>query len=352
MRKNRMLVRTTVALAAVAALAAIGVGAASARQANVTVTGAGSTFVAPLVQAWVSPVASQLHLTLNYSAVGSGAGIAAIENRTVDFGASDAPLQSSDFAACHGCLQIPWALAGTAVDYRLDGVSKILKLNGPVLANIYLGKVKFWNDKTIKALNKGVSIPHTAISVFHRSDGSGTTYNFTDYLSHVSNTWKSQVGIGTAVAWPAGTGESHSSGVVAAVKATNGGIGYTDVQYAIQNHVKFAFMQNKYGKFVQPTLLSIAAASKLDQTPKKDGSLSIVNPPASGTYKNAYPICTYTYVDVAIKSSNAVALKKLIGWAILDTGHKGQTYGPALLYVPIPKGVVTFDTKQIAKIHT
>jgi phosphate transport system substrate-binding protein len=352
MRKNRMLVRTTLALAAVAAVAAVGVGAASARQANVTVNGAGSTFVAPLVQKWVSPVASQLHLTLNYSAVGSGAGIAAIENRTVDFGASDAPLQPADFTACKGCLQIPWALAGTAVDYRVDNVSATLKLTGAVLANIYLGKVKYWDDKTIKALNKGVHIPHTAISVFHRSDGSGTTYNFTDYLSHVSSTWKHQVGTGTAVNWPTGTGESHSSGVVAAVKATNGGIGYTDVEYAIQNKVKYAFIQNKSGSYTQPTLGSIKAASLLDTTPKADGSLSIVNPPASAKYKHAYPICTYTYADVAIKSPNAAALKKLIGWAILDTAGKGQTYGPKILFVPIPKGVVTFDAKQSAKIHT
>ena len=169
MRKHRTFVRSTLALAATAAVVVVAltaVGAASARQADVTVTGAGSTFVAPLVQAWVSPVSSQLNLNLSYTANGSGAGVAAITNRTVDFGASDFPLSADQFTACNSCLQIPWALAGTSIDYRLDGVSATLKLSGPVLANIYLGKVTYWDDKSIKALNKGVSLPHTAISVF------------------------------------------------------------------------------------------------------------------------------------------------------------------------------------------
>ena len=352
MRKHRTLVRTTLALAAVAAVATVGAGVASARQANVTVTGAGSTFVAPLVQAWVNPVSSHLHLTLNYSAVGSGAGISAITNRTVDFGASDAPLTVAQFKACNHCLQIPWALAGTSVDYRLDHVSATLNLTGAVLAKIYLGKITFWNDAAIKALNKGVSIPHTAISVFHRSDGSGTTYNFTDYLSSVSQTWNSKYGKGTSVNWPVGTGESHSSGVAGAVAATNGGIGYTDVEYAVENHLKYAKMQNRNGKFVSPTLVSIKAASNVQPTPHADGSLSIVNPPATAKYLKAYPICTYSYVDVAITSKNAKALQKLMNWAILDTSGKGQTYGPKILFVPIPSGVVSFDQKQIAKIHS
>ncbi len=356
MPKNGMLIRSTLVLAAMAAVAVAALtaaGAASARQtSNVTVNGAGSTFVAPLVAKWVAPVSSQLHITLNYSAVGSGAGILAITNRTADFGASDAPLSPDQFTACKGCVQIPWALAGTAVDYRVDGASKTLRLTGSVLAKIYLGQITYWNDKAIKAVNSGVTIPHTKIAVFYRSDGSGTTYNFTDYLSAVSTQWKTNIGKGTAVNWPTGTGEAHSSGVIAAVKATNGGIGYTDVEYAIANHVSYAFLQNRAGRFVQPSRVSILAASKLDTTPNKSGALSIVDPPAKGTFSGAYPICTYTYVDVAIKSKNAVALKKLINWAILDTANKGQTYGPPILFVPIPSGVVSFDQQQIAKIHT
>ena len=326
MRKNRMLVRTTLALAAAALVAAVGVrGRRGVGKANGTVNGAGSTFVAPLVQKWVGPVESQLHITLNYSAVGSGAGIAADNRPTVDFGASDAPLQPAEFTACKGCLQIPWALAGTAVDYRLDHVSTTLKLTGAVLANIYLGKMKYWDDKTIKAINKGVKIPHTAISVFHRSDGSGTTYNFTDYLSHVSSTWKSHVGTGTAVAWPTGTGESHSSGVVAAVKATNGGIGYTDVEYAIQNKVKYAFMQNRVGNFAQPTLAVHQGRVPVGHE-AEGGRLPLDREPAGQREVQARVPDLHVHVcGRCDQESNAAALKKLIGWAILTRARARAT---------------------------
>lgn len=360
MPKNGMLIRISLAVAAAAALATIAVsaaGATSARQAGTTLNGAGSTFVGPLVQKWATVVPGKLGITLNYSLVGSGAGIAAITNRSVDFGASDAPLSSSQFSACASggstCLQIPWALAGTAVVYKLNGVAKTVKLSGAVLAKIYLGQIKFWNDTAIKNLNAGVALPHLAISVVHRSDGSGTTFNFTDFLSSVSTYWKAHVGKGTAVNWPTGTGAAKSSGVAAAVAATNGAIGYVDVEYAIQNHLKYAAMQNKAGKFVLPTLTSIKIASKIQPKPHADGSLSIVNPPnLGGNYVGAYPICTYTYALVARKTSKAVALKKLLSWAIQSASGKGQSYGPPLLFVAIPSGVVNFDTQQIAKIHT
>jgi len=362
MPKNGMLTRISLAVAAAAALAIVAVsaaGAASARQSGTTLSGAGSTFIGPLVQKWQTLTPSKLGITLNYSLVGSGGGIAAITNRTVDFGASDAPLSTSQFAACksggggNACLQIPWILAGTAVAYHLNGVAKPLKLSGPVLAKIYLGQIKKWNDSAIKSVNAGVALPNLAISVIHRSDGSGTTYNFTDYLSSVSSYWKLHVGKGTAVAWPAGTGAAKSAGVAAAVGATNGAIGYMDVEYAIQSHLKYAAMQNKAGKFVLPTLTSIKIASKIQPKPHADGSLSIVNPPnLGGNYVGAYPISTYSYVLVSIKSAKAAALKKLLTWAISSASGKGQSYGPPLLFVPIPAGVVNFDTQQIAKIHS
>jgi phosphate transport system substrate-binding protein len=336
------------AAAAVAVVAVITAGTASARSTSGTVKGAGSSFVAPLVAKWVTPVQQQLGLTLNYNAVGSGGGVSAITNKQVDFGASDAPLSQFN-PTCTICVQIPWALAATAVIYNLGGDLLHLKMTGPVLAKIYTGKITKWDDPAIKKLNSAANLPSKQITVVHRSDSSGTTFNFTDYLSHVSPTWKSQVGIGTSVNWPTGEGGNHSSGVAAAVRSTPGAIGYTDVDYALVNHLGFMRMKNRSGNFVLPRAKGIIAAAALDTSPAKDGSLSIVNPPKSKKYRNAYPISTYTYVDVQKSSgANAANLKKLIGWAIT----KGQTYGPPIVFEPIPKPVVTFDKNQIKKIHS
>ena len=190
-------------LAALAAIAISSVaGTAQARPKASELTGAGSTFVSKLVQTWTPPVESQLGIKVTYGPIGSGGGITQITNRTVDFGASDAPLTPDQTTACKGCVQIPWALSATSIPYRLDNGPNRIRLSGPVLANIFLGKIKTWDAPAIKALNKGKSIPNTQITVIHRSDGSGTTYNITDYLSRVSGEWKSSVGRGTAVNWP------------------------------------------------------------------------------------------------------------------------------------------------------
>jgi phosphate transport system substrate-binding protein len=350
MPRNGKLVRIAPALAAaglVAVLTAVVVGTASAKTASGTVSGAGSTFVAPLVTKWMAPVQSQLGITLNYNAVGSGGGVSAITNKQVDFGASDAPLSQFN-PTCTTCVQIPWALAGTAAIYHLTG-NQHLKMTGPVLAQIYLGKITQWNAPAIKKLNKGVNLPSTSITVVHRSDSSGTSFNFTDYLSHVSHAWKSGPGTGTAVNWPAGEGEKGSSGVAAAVRSTEGAIGYADVDYAIVNHLGIMKVKNRSGNFVLPRAGGIRAAAALDIHPAKDGSLSIVNPPKSKKYRNAYPISTYTYVDVQ-KSSGASAgdIKKLLDWAVT----KGQSYGASIVFEPLPKPVVKFDQKQIKKIHS
>jgi phosphate transport system substrate-binding protein len=351
MPRNGKLIRITLALAAaslVAALAVITAGAASAKSSSATISGAGSTFVAPLVTKWMGPVQSQLGLTLNYNAVGSGGGVSAITNKQVDFGASDAPLSQFN-PTCTSCVQIPWALAGTAVIYNLGSSLQHLNLTGSVLAQIYLGKITKWNAKAIAKLNKGKSLPSTPITVVHRSDSSGTSYNFTDYLSHVSHTWKSQVGTGTAVNWPTGEGEKGSSGVAGAIRSTHGAIGYADVDYAVVNHLQLFKVENRAGKFVLPRAQGIKAAAALDVHPEKDGSLSIVNPPKSKKYRNAYPICTYTYVDVQKSAgANAGNIKKFLGWAVT----KGQSYGPPIIFEPLPKPVVTFDKKQIKKIHS
>ena len=350
MPRNGKLVRISLVLSAVGALTALAVvtaGAASAKSTANDVNGAGSTFVQPLVTKWQGPVQQQLGINLNYNGVGSTGGVAAITNKQVDFGASDAPLSQFN-PTCSSCVQIPWALAATGVVYNLPSFAN-LKMSGSVLAQIYMGKITKWNAKAIKKLNKGKNLPDKSITVVHRSDGSGTTFNFTDYLSSVSHSWKSQVGTGTSVAWPAGEGEPKSAGVAGAVRSTPGAIGYVDVYYAVHNHLGMFKMKNRSGRFVRPLAKGIIAASQLDTHPAKDGSLSIVNPPKSRKYWNAYPICTYTYVDVQ-KSSGAKAgdLKKLISWAIT----KGQKFGPALIFEPIPKPVVTFDKKQIKKIHS
>jgi phosphate transport system substrate-binding protein len=345
MPRNGRLVRITLALAIVAVASAVAAGTGSAaRTSGGTVNGAGSTFVAPLVSAWVNPVKSALGITLNYNPVGSGGGVSAITQKQVDFGASDAPL--SQFSpTCTTCVQIPWALAGTAVIYNLPNLPR-LRLTGLVLAKIYMGKVTKWNAKAIKKLNPGRNLPSMNITVVHRSDSSGTTFNFTDYLSHVSHAWKTAVGTGTSVNWPTGVGEAKSSGVAGEVKSTQGAIGYTDVDYAVVNHLRYMVMKNESGHFVLPTVKAILNAAQLDTHPAKDGSLSIVDPPKSKKYANSYPICTYTYVDVQKHTSNAAAIKKVIGWAIT----KGQKYGPKLIFAPLPSAVVKFDKKQLAKI--
>src|SRR6478736_5128801 len=292
MPKTGMLVRISLALGAAAVLATVAVAAAGAARQTTTLKGAGSTFVQPLVNAWTqlpspssSPFTSQKHINVTYAGGGSGAGVADIIAKTVDFGASDAPL-SSFATTCTTCVQTPWALSGTAMIYHITGVTKTLNMSGPVLAKIYLGQIKYWDDKAIKTINKGVSIPHTAITTVHRDSSSGTTYNFTDYLSHVSTYWRAHYGATTLVGtWPGTNVQAHgSSGVAAAVAGTNGAIGYVDLWYGITAHLKYMSIQNQHGSFIQPTLNSIGQASKLDTTPKANGELSIVNPPNKTKY--------------------------------------------------------------------
>jgi phosphate transport system substrate-binding protein len=331
--------------ALVTAIAASTAGAAAAKKSATAITGAGSTFVAPLVGQWIAPVGSAYGYELQYSAIGSGGGISAITARTVDFGASDAPLSADQFAACKGCAQIPWALSATSVFYNAPSVKNLLHMDGPTLAKIFMGQITTWNDPAIKKLNAGVSLPGDKIAIVHRSDNSGTTYNFTEYLSAVSPAWKSQIGKGVAVDWPTGTGARGSSGVAAAVTQTAGAIGYADVAYAKANHLKFFAMKNASGKFTTPGLRGIIAAASSDQKPDANNELSIVNPPKK--YPLAYPISTYTYVIVPTSSSKAPELKKFLFWAVT----KGQSYGPKLLFQPIPKNVLVVAEKTIAKIH-
>jgi phosphate transport system substrate-binding protein len=343
-------IRIASAVAAAAALAVVVAGTANARAARqaTTISGAGSTFVAPLVAQWVSPIGSAYGIELQYSPIGSGGGVAAITARTVDFGASDAPLTTDQFTACNGCEQIPWALGGTAIMYNLPGVKNLLHMDGPTLAKIFMGQITKWNDPAIAKLNKGVSLPSTAITIAHRSDNSGTTFNLTDYLSSVSKPWATQLGKGVAVNWPVGVGGKGSSGVAGVVSSTPGAIGYADVAYALQSHLKYFAVENRSGKFTTPGSRGILAAATSDQKPAADNSLSIVNPPKK--YDNAYPISTFTYVIVPLQSAKATDLKHFLFWAVT----KGQTgpYTAKLRFVPLPKSVLVVAEKAIAKIHS
>jgi phosphate transport system substrate-binding protein len=350
MPKSGTRTRIFAAALAAAALSAVAAGSAAAspaKHSGTTLVGAGSSFVAPLVSQWIPAVGSAFGYELQYSPIGSGGGISAITARTVDFGASDAPLSPDQFTACKDCVQIPWALSATSVIYNLDGVKNNLKMDGPTLANIFMGNIKTWNDPAIAKQNPGVSLPSTAIATVHRSDNSGTTYNFSDYLSTVSPAWKSGLGVGVAVNWPSGTGARGSAGVAAAVGQTPGGIGYVDIAYAKANHLKFASVKNRSGKYTLPGLRGILAAATSDQKPDPTtNQLSIVNPPKK--YDLAYPISTYTYVIVPVQSSKAADMKKFLFWAVT----KGQTFGPKLLFQPIPKSVLVVAEKTIAKIHS
>ena len=307
--------------------------------------GAGSTFVAPLVSQWEADyVNSPAAVTITYGAIGSGGGIDQITARTVDFGASDAPLSSDQAAACKGCIQIPWSLGAVAITYNVKGVPNKLHLTGPVLADIFMGKISSWNDPAIAKLNPGVSLPDTHITPVYRSDGSGTSFAFTDWLSKVSPDWSNNVGTSTQPPVPTGTGAEHSSGVVAAVQATDGALTYVDLAYVQANGLNYALLQNAAGNYPEPGTKSVLAASTVGTT-NPDGSISLVNPPASAP--DAYPDATFTYVIVPQSSPKASTLKAFLQYA---TGAKGQAFGPPLGYPKLPASIVATDQKLIAKI--
>jgi phosphate transport system substrate-binding protein len=258
-----------------------------------TISGAGSTFAAPVYQQWGSGVSG---LTVNYQSVGSGAGITALEGKTVDFGASDPPLKPADITTLEKVgpvQQIPMFLGAITVSYNLPGVQSGLKLDGKTIADIYTGKVKTWNAAEIKALNPGVSLPSTSITVIHRSDSSGTTAGFTGFLAAVDPEWKSKVGEGKDVQWPTGTGAKGNAGVAGAVQQTTGAVGYVEQAYALQHKFTTASVKNKAGKYVEPTLASTSAAAEGVEVPANLG-FKIKNPSSPA----AYPITSQTFVVV------------------------------------------------------
>jgi phosphate transport system substrate-binding protein len=349
-KRGRTLAAAAGLLVAISAVGAVTVSSAQARSGRSTsgeISGAGATFPAPLIAVWQQRYQAAKDVKVNYNAIGSGGGISAITNKTVDFGASDAPLTPDQFDACNGCVQLPWVLSATSVMYNMP-LKNNLRMTGPILADIYLGKIKNWNDSRIKRINPGVSIPDKNITVVYRSDGSGTTYNFASYLNTVSREWKSKVGKGTTVNWPTGVGARGSSGVSGVISRTEGAIGYADIAYALKNHLKFFSMQNRAGRFTRPGLVGIKAASLADRQFSPTNELSIVNPPPGKRFLKAYPICTYSYVLLRIKSEKAALLKPFVTWALTS----GQAYGPPLVFQPVPAYVVARGKATLKKVHS
>jgi phosphate transport system substrate-binding protein len=295
---------------------------------------------------WQSKYNEEKGVTVTYGAIGSGGGIEQITARTVDFGASDAPFTSSQAAACKGCVQIPWSLAAVAVAYNVKGVPNGLHLTGPVISDMYLGKIKTWNAPQIAKLNPGVKLPSTKITPVYRTDGSGDTYAFTDYLSKISPQWKSQVGSATQVHFPTGLGGKGSSGVAGVLTSTNGSLTYLTLAYVLSNKLDTADVENAAGKFVAPNISSISAAAKTLTSVPANNKISITNPPASAS--GAYPISTFTYALVPEKTPKASELKAFINWAV---GPTGQSFAPKLEFAPLPAKVVSAAQSTTAKLH-
>jgi phosphate transport system substrate-binding protein len=312
-----------------------------------SLTGAGSTFDAPLFSQMFTTYANTgCNIQVNYQPVGSGAGINQLIAQTVDFGATDAPMTDAQEQQSQNgpILHIPITLGAAAIGYNLPSLSTDthLKFTGQVLADIYLGKITFWDDPAITALNSGVKLPHQAITVEHRSDGSGTTSIFTHYLAAVSPEWATKVGAATTVAWPVGVGGKGNAGVAANVKATAGAIGYIELAYVLTNTIQYGAMQNQNGDYVLPSLDSAKTAAAQFTDIPADLRFYIVNAPGAGSY----PISGYSWVIVYQNQKDAdkgKAIAQTVWWMV----HDGQQLSTALSYVPLPSAIVAKDEAQI-----
>jgi len=321
----------------------------TAASGNATViNGAGATFPNPIYTKWFSEY-GKLHpnAQVNYQAIGSGGGIKQLSAKTVFFGATDGPMTDDQLKAAPGpFLHFPTVLGGVVPIYNIPGVTSQLKFTGPVLADIYLGKIKKWNDPAIAKINAGVNLPATEIGVAHRSDGSGTTYIWCDYLSKVSPEYKQKVGVNTSVNWPVGVGAKGNDGVSGIVKQTPGSIGYVELIYASQNNIAFGQVQNKAGKFVTASLDSVtAAAAGAAANMPEDFRVSITN--ADGD--SAYPISSFTWILLYQNSDDkqrAAMMVDFMKWALAD----GQNYTKDLGYAPLPKEVVDKEMSALGKI--
>jgi phosphate transport system substrate-binding protein len=319
--------------------------------AQVGLTGAGATFPAPIYQKWFAAYQSVGNVQVNYQPIGSGGGIKAITEGTVDFGASDASLTDAQLAAYktkngHDLFLFPTVLGAAVPTYNVPGVTGQLNFTPQALAGIFLGTIKKWNDPEIAKANPKVSLPDKEVLVIHRAEASGTTYCWTDYLSKVSPEWKSKVGTNAAVEWPAGVGAKGNDGVAGLLKQQEGSIGYVELIYAVKNQLPYGKVKNKSGEFVKAELKSVTAAAAAMKDMPADFRVSIVD----GSGPGVYPISTFTWLLVPAHYSDSAkgqAMKGFLKWAI----SKGQDQVESLEYAKLPKTVVAQEEKQIAKIQ-
>jgi phosphate transport system substrate-binding protein len=319
---------------------------------QVQLNGAGSTFDYPIFSKWFDFYKTKTGVQINYQSIGSGGGIKGILDGTLDFGASDGPMTDEQLKEAKEkqhtlILHLPIIMGGVAITYNLPSVGNGLKLTGDVLAKIYFGQITNWNDPAIKALNPDKTFPDLAILVTHRSDGSGTTYCFVDYLCKVDKEWADKIGRGTSVNWPVGLGGKGSEGVTGLIRQSEGAIGYVELAYAVQNKLPYAQMKNKSGNFVFPTLENVSeAAAGAIKTMPADLRVSITDAPG----KNVYPISTFSWIlayQHGKDKTKTAAFKKFLMWAVTD----GQKYAKDLLYAPIPPQVTKLNEKKIHSIE-
>lgn len=322
----------------------------------IQLNGAGSSFAFPLMSAWSTEYKTATGVQINYQGTGSGAGISAIIAKNLDFGATDAPLNATQHSQNPTLLTIPESLGAVTVAYNLPTVPAHVNLTGPIIANIYLGLITRWDDANIRGINPGVTFPSTSIFVEYRSDSSGTTFVFTDYLSKASSQFATQVGKGKLVAWPVGSGSPQNQGVANAVKGQIGAIGYVELAYVVQNSMSYAKVQNAEGNYILPDLNSTAAAaaSAAGSLPAGNSDWSHVSI-TNATGAGSYPISTFTYILVyqeldvypnGMTQEKAQALVAFLRWAI----STGQTTATSLTYAPLPSAVVTQDGATIDMI--
>jgi phosphate transport system substrate-binding protein len=331
----------------IAGLGAILAGVTLGAQA-VQINGAGATFPAPIYTKWFSEY-NKLHpdVRINYQPLGSGAGIQQITRRTVFFGASDSPMTPDQLTAAPArLLHFPTVLGAVVPIYNIPGASKELQFTGPVLADIFLGKITKWNDPAIAKVNAGVTLPAIDIVVAHRSDGSGTTYIWADYLGKISPEWKKRVGVATSLNWPTGVAAAKNDGVAAIVAQTPGAIGYVELIYALQTKTAYGTVQNANGKFVKASVDSVtAAAAAAAKSMPADFRVSITNAPGDGVY----PISSFTWLLLYQEpkdKAQAKAMNDFVKWALTD----GQKFAPELGYAPLPANVVEMELKALATI--
>ena len=310
------------------------------------INGAGSTFIYPAITKWFDEYSkTNPGIMFNYQAIGSGGGIKQITSKTVDFGATDGPMTMDQMTQAPGRIyHIPMVMGAVAVAYNLPGVEKGLKLTQDVLAGIYLGQITQWNDPKIAQPNPGVNLPNTAIVVVHRSDGSGTSFIFTDYLSSISNEWKGKVGKGTSVNWPIGLGGKGNEGVSGLLKQSPGTIGYVELAYAKENNLAYAYLQNKSGSFIEPSIDSTSKAAEGATIPA-DFRFSIVN----SSNSEAYPIAGITWLLIYKQMDDhtkGAAIVNFIKWAITD----GQKLTADLDYAPLPANLVDMIQQKLDQV--